>query len=107
LLKDLYNIEFDVIEVERIDDGVGSYIENEIVRSAANKGLVEPIGGEERFQMQKVEAVAEYRLFCDLVVDIDEANRVRINGKIYEVMDLRRYDLGVSKHQEIYLKIIK
>lgn len=106
MISDFFDTDFSVIRVIKNTDTGGAIIETLAIVDKG-KSYLQPLSGNERIQNSKPEAVASYRLFCETSIDVNEKDRIRINGRDMEILHIADYLSGKNPHKEIILSDAK
>jgi len=106
MIKDSYNITFDVLRQNDVVDSGGALTENNIPDGAAYPGRIEAKSGMERMANAKAELKADYTLLCNAIT-IDEKCEVLSDGITYEVVFVNDSYKNVGNNPHLEIDILK
>lgn len=72
-------------------------------KEAAISASMNPISGKEYFMQGKDKLLADYKLHCASTEDLDEHDRIKWSGKIFDVVFVKD-TLAMGHHKSILLK---
>ncbi len=102
MISDFYLDEFSVIRILNTKDSGGAVIETRQPIST-NSGYLEQLSMTKRIINEKNEIEANYRLYCDVSVEIITADEILIDGKYYDIHSIDKLRLGSNTHKEVLL----
>jgi len=106
MISDYFDTDFSVIRVTKNKDAGGAIVET-LAIADRGKSYLQPLSGDERIQNSKPEAVASFRLYCETSIDVNEKDRIRINGRDMEILYIADHLPGKNPHREIILSDAK
>jgi head-tail adaptor len=100
MISDYYT---ETVYVQKLSTGstfgtIGTWSDSSTISAAMN-----PVTAAERFQGEKHSLFADYKMFCDADVTIDETRRVKWDSRSYDVV-LVKDTLNKGHHLNVMLK---
>ena len=100
MIEDYYT---QTVYVKAFSTSTSAWTEGTWGTSSAVEAAVNAVRGHEAYQLDKKGLVADYKMFCDAGVTVDETRRVEWQGDDYDVVFVKD-TLQMGHHKTVYLK---
>ena len=100
MISDYYT---QTVYIKDFSTSTSAWAEGTWAAVSTNAAAVNPVGGDEAYQLDKKGLVADYKVFCGSTVSVDETNRLRWNSRDYDVVFVKN-TLQMDHHLVVYVK---